>query len=237
MAITGRIKPPNSGLTTEAAEALKQSLPDEDIDGADAESDFILSGVNTLESPPFAETGDTIPEADYSDEPPKSRLRSEAKEPPEPKDASARPPSIAEWEDFFCRIVLRVLCDWYIQLAFRGIDEDLLSDREIDRLQLSDDERRRIGVPFAEISHKSKFMRKHGRMIVASGGAMDAIIAFGVWTARVNRIARKYKPKTVQGKMYERTGQNAPAAEGNWTSGSNGGRVPGDGFTIINPGS
>jgi hypothetical protein len=179
--------------------------------------------------PLFAEdeTGDGIDD---------SRLRLTPDEPPPARDAKAGVPSITEWEDFFSRILLRVACDWYIQQAFSGVDENLLTDREIQRIQLSDDEKRRIAVPFAELSHKSKVMRKYGRTIIASGGAFDAIITIGTWTSRVNRIARKYKPRNIQGRVVnERTGQSAPAAEGNGFSGANGGRI-GEGWTIINPG-
>jgi hypothetical protein len=139
--------------------------------------------------------------------------------------------------DFFSRIVIRVACDWYIEWAFRGVDENRLTDREIARIQLSDEERKRIAVPFAELSHKSKFMRKHGRTIVASGGLFDAIIALGTWTSRVNRIARKYKTVTMPGRVVpnERAGQDQSAENGPGYAGANGGRIV-DGVTIINPG-
>ena len=144
-------------------------------------------------------------------------------------------PLMSGWISF-SRIVLRVSCDWYIEWAFRGVDENLLSERDITRLQMSEEERKRIATPFAEFSHKSKFMRKHGRTIVASGGMFDAIIAIGTWTNRVNRIARRHKPQTVQGKVVinDGTGQNqSPPSPGGY-AGANGGRV-GD-FTIHNPG-
>lgn len=174
------------------------------------------------------ETGDGIEEP---------RLRQKAEEPPPARGAKPGIPSIDEWMDFFSRIVLRVACDWYIEWAFRGVDENHLTDREIQRIQMTDEERQRIAVPFAEISHKSKFMRKHGRTIVASGGAFDAIVAIGTWTSRVNRIARKHKPNVVPGRVTpnERTGKSEPSPDGNGYSGANGGRIV-DGVTIINPG-
>jgi hypothetical protein len=174
------------------------------------------------------ETGEDI------DEP---RLRVKAEPPPPAHDAKASIPSIDEWMDFFSRIVLRVSCDWYIEWAFRGVDENLLTDREVDRVQMTDEERKRIATPFAEFSHKSKFMRKHGRTIVASGGMFDAIVAIGTWTNRVNRIARKHKPQTVQGRVVvnDGTGQNQPPTPPGGFTGANGGRVPGD-WTVVNPG-
>lgn len=166
---------------------------------------------------------------DFIDEP---RLRTRKLPTPPPRDATKSIPSIDEWMDFFSRIFLRVVCDWYISYAFRGIDEDLLTDREVDRLQLTDEERKRIAVPLAELSNKSKVMRRYGRTIVASGGAFDALITLGTWAGRVNRIAGRYKARNIKGQVYERTGQDAQAGT---PAGANGGRVTGD-WTIINPG-
>jgi hypothetical protein len=225
LAITGRIQPPNSGLTEEAKAALNldpliSELEDSeygDIGSEDIETETRL--------PLFTETGDWIDD---------SRLKQKPLPTPPPRDASKAIPSIDEWMDFFSRIFLRVVCDWYISFAFRGINEEVLSDREIDRLQLSDEERKRIAVPMAELSNKSKIMRKYGRTIVASGGGFDALITLGTWASRVNRIASRHRPKTAEGRvMYERSGSGTQEADG--TEGSNGGRV-GGGWTIVNPG-
>ena len=174
------------------------------------------------------ETGDGVDD---------SKLRQKSEAPPPPREAKPGIPSLDEWMDFFSRIVLRVSCDWYLEWAFRGVDENTLTDREIDRIQLTLEERQRIAVPLAELSHKSKFMRRHGRTIVASGGAFDAIVALGTWTSRVNRIARKHKPHTVQGKVVpnERSRQGEPSEAQPGFAGANGGRIV-DGVTIINPG-
>jgi hypothetical protein len=232
---TGRI-PGKRGLTKEAAEALRAQagMPTDpivtDLD-EDAEDNlpFDVSIGPPQDFGTDFETGDDIP-----DEP---KLRTKAEPPPPARDAKASIPTIDEWSDFWSRIVLRVACDWYIEWAFRGVDENSLTDREIERVQMSTEERQRIGTPLAEFSHKSKFMRKHGRTIVASGGMFDGIVAIGTWTSRVNRIARKHKPQTVQGRVIpnERTGQGEPRPNGPGYEGANGGRV-GDGFTIINPG-
>lgn len=222
-------RPKNHGLTPEAAEALNLQLDGLDTSSAEdqAEAEYIADA--GIGYPQFAETGDDIDDGT-------SRLRTDAPPPPDARDPKAGIPNIDEWMDFFSRIVLRVLCDWYISYAFRGVDEDLLSDREIKRLQLTDEERKRIAVPFAELSHKSKIMRKYGRTIVASGGAFDAIIALGVWTSRVNRIARRYKPRTGGYVINERTGQAEQGTPPDgYATGANGGRI-GEGITIINPG-
>ena len=165
-----------------------------------------------------------------------SRLRQKVEDTPSPRDAKPGIPSLDEWLDFFSRILLRVACDWYIDFAFRGVSEDSLTDREIDRIQMTEEERKRIAVPLAELSHKSKLMRRHGRTIIASGGAFDAIIALGAWTRRVQRIARRHKTHTVAGRVVnERTGQGTPSSGGGAYAGANGGLVNG-GVTIVNPG-
>lgn len=223
MTTPGRIRPPNQGLTEEAKAALNLD-PDLDPSEIDPDLDIDSDSVGAQTSLPlFDETGD------YIDEP---RLRTRALPTPPPRDATKGIPSIDEWMDFFSRILLRVVCDWYISFAFRGIDEDLLTDREIDRLQLTDEERKRIAVPLAELSNKSKVMRRYGRTIVASGGAFDALLTLGTWASRVNRIASRYKTRTLKGQVYERSGQDAQEAG---TAGANGGRVAGE-WTIVNPG-
>lgn len=229
MALVGRI-PGKQGLTPEAEKALREMsdpiVTSSDDDQEDNTDPAFEAGA--VGPPLFDETGDFIDDG--------SRLRQRVEEPPPPRDAKPGIPSLDEWLDFFSRIVLRVMCDWYIEWAFRGVDENILTDREVDRIQMSDAERQRISVPLAELSHKSKFMRRHGRTIVASGGAFDAIVALGTWTRRVNRISRRHKPRTVQGKIvHERTRSGQPASDGAANAGANGGTVPG-GFTIINPG-
>lgn len=225
MALTGRIRPPNQGLTPEAAEALGLEPEIEDL--SERSLDEELADVEAEPaSPLFTETGDFIEEP---------RLRSKVLPTPPPRDASKGMPALDEWMDFFSRIFLRVICDWYISFAFRGVDESALSDREIDRLQLSDEERKRIAVPLSELSYKSKLMRKHGRTIIASGGAFDALITIGMWASRVNRIAARYRPRTVQGKVFGRD-SSGPDAQANGTEGaegSNGGRI--GNWTIYNP--
>lgn len=226
MALTGRIRPPNQGLTPEAAEALGME-PQIEATGLDGPPlDVGLGDVEAEPAPPlFDETGDFIEEP---------RLRQKSIPTPPPRDASKGMPQLDEWMDFFSRIFLRVICDWYISFAFRGVDENALSDREIDRLQLNDEERKRIAVPLSELSYKSKIMRKHGRTIIASGGAFDAIITIGMWASRVNRIAGRYRPKDVQGKLYDSSRPNAAQNGATGAEGSYGGRV-GD-FQVYNPG-
>lgn len=152
-------------------------------------------------------------------------------------------PDVDEWLDFFSRIVLRTLLDWYVDYAFRGIDEDLVTDRDLERLALSKDERNEIAAPLAEYANKNKFTRKHGREIVALADSMESMIVLTRYVMRVNRIARKYRPK--QNKRPSRMNLRAESgveANGNFgqdTSGfipgANNGRFPA-GYDVYNPG-
>lgn len=105
-------------------------------------------------------------------------------------------PSIDEWMDFFSRVLIKVATDYYIDMAFRNIDEDMLTDREVSRIKLANEERDRIARPFAELAYKSKYTRKHGRSIIAAAGSIDAVVQLGMWYSRVGRIARKYQRMT-----------------------------------------
>lgn len=105
-------------------------------------------------------------------------------------------PNIDEWMHFFSKVVIRLSTDFYIDMAFRDVDENLLTDRDIERIKLTDTERDRMARPFAEYSNKSKFMRKHGRSIVSAADSIDAVIQIGMWVSRVNRIAARVKGKT-----------------------------------------
>ena len=224
-----------------------------------------VTGAGTpFDVPPVMSSGDSIPDAeiagnesgDAETRPPDSasprkrgtRISRTTKatvtpdSEPESRDAKSGPPNLDEWARFFSRIVLKTACRWYLSYAFRGIDEDMLSEREVERLAMTDDERKLISTPMAELSNKSKFMRKHGRTIVASGDAFEAMVVLGAWMARVNRIAAKYKPKQPKIRVngVSQNGSSGPGmAETNgnpYTNGTTGGRIP-DGFPVYRTGS
>ena len=160
----------------------------------------------------------------------------------ESRDASNKPPTLDEWSYFFGKIVLKISCDWYLQFAFRGIDENIVSDRDLERLGMTDDERKLISTPLAELSNKSKFMRKHGRTMVASGDAFYAMVTLGAWMSRVNRIASKYRPHHPKMRVNGTVDNNGNSGQGaeapgysSFTTGATNGRVP-DGYPIYRPG-
>lgn len=152
-------------------------------------------------------------------------------------------PDVDEWLDFFSRIVLRTLLDWYVDYAFRGIDEDLVSERDLERLVLTKDERNEIAAPLAEYANKNKFTRKHGREIVALADSMESMIVLTRYVMRVNRIARKYRPNKPKAQRPRVTlSESGASSNGNFGQGSEGfipgannGRFPA-GYDVYNPG-
>jgi hypothetical protein len=159
--------------------------------------------------------------------------RRRRKNPEEPKGTA---PNADEWLDFFSRIVIRFITEWYADFAFRGIDEDIVSDRDAERLLLTEEERDVIARPFAEYANKNPFMKKHGREIVAFADSFESIVILGRWFSRVNRIAAKYRPRkskppTVRGKAEYNGHSGQSAASANGTQASNG-----SGFVVYNPG-
>jgi hypothetical protein len=173
-----------------------------------------------------------IVKSDDDDEPlNKGFGRRRRKNPEEPK---AGPPNIDEWMDFFSRIVIRFLTEWYVDLIFRGIDEDDISDRDAAKLLLTEEERNTIARPFAEYANKNPYMRKHGRQIVAFADSFESVVMLGRWFARVNRVAKKYKPR----KQNVRSTVQRMGANGNGSSGesaestANGSHQ----FSVFNPG-
>jgi hypothetical protein len=264
--MTTPIHPPNRGLTEEAAEALALqgiSLDDTSLVSGDSDEDFLDSLTDTP-FPTLAASdpgiplsdGDTIDaevgnvgEADDNSPPSsasRSRLSRIRKDPnwekATPREATSKPPTVDEWQKFFANVVMKMIASWYLSFAFRGIDEDLLSEREVERLALTDDERQLISVPFAELANKSKILRKHGRAIVASGDSVHALMVIGAWMARVNRIAAKYRPRQPRMQMngVSQNGssrQSTSQASGDaFTRGTGNGQVP-NGYRVYNPGS
>lgn len=248
------IVPPNHGLTPEAREALReqgidvgsQEDEDEPLDVGelpDLESAAFRSMIATEAAPSVESTGDAIvvgeivtDDGTVPKDRPSGRTRGTSSRAAsstsrdEPRtDPKAGPPSLDEWQKFFSRVVLKVFINWYLDFAFRGIPEDALNERELERLVMTEDERNAVAVPFAELSHKSKLMRKYGRTIVASGGAFEAMVTLGAWMRRVNKIAAAHRPKQ-QRATNVRTQANGNSGQGsqesNGTQGAYGGRIP-----------
>lgn len=107
----------------------------------------------------------------------------------------AGPPTLDEWQDFFGRVVFLTLAEWYVQICFLGVPEEIISDEDLQRCMLTKDERKAIALPISELANKSSTARKHGRQVIAFFETAESFILIGVWMAKVRRIANKYKPK------------------------------------------
>lgn len=236
--MTEPIVPPTHGLTDEALAALNLEPSQNghvDIDSETADDPFpqMSSGDSIVFDAELLEDEPEGKEKPRERAPRGSRRASSRGEERDTapgraaRDAKAGPPSLDEWLGFFSSVVLRLVVNWYLNYAFRGVDEDALSDREVERLAMTDEERQTIAVPFAELSHKSKFMRRHGRTIVASGDAFNAVIVLGMWMGRVNRIAARHRPKVQKGQanVNGSSGQSTPQGAGT-PFGATGGRFP-----------
>lgn len=160
-----------------------------------------VEGVESPEEPTTANTKE-LPKA-------RTRLKSEAKL-SDLSTARTGIPTIDEWMDFFSRVVLRVGTDWLVDWTFRGIDEELLSEREVEKIRLLPEERDRIAKPFAELAYKNRFTRKHGREIIATAGSIDAFLQLALWYSRINRIALKYRRMSGQQKTFQQRTHEPP---------------------------
>jgi hypothetical protein len=179
-------------MTAEAEAASLNGFGDiaSDAESLFSDAEAGKSPFDWFDDPDSSAVGDIV-DAEIVDDG-KSRLKSDRPEALD-RDAKSGIPNIDEWMHFFSNVILRLATDWYIEMAFRGVDEDLLSEREVDKIKLDKSERDRVARPLAEYSNKAKFTRKHGRMIIASADSIDAVLQLGMWFSRVNRIAAKYK--------------------------------------------
>jgi hypothetical protein len=151
------------------------------------------------------------------------------------------PPDLKEWQDFFARIVVRILIEGYLALVLGDLFDEL-TPAEAAQLTLSKEDMSKIAVPLATTANSSSFMQKHGRTIITIGDSYESLLLLLLWMRRVNRIARKH------GKTRRRRNQNRPVTgrvvrseENNNagfdvdSSGESGG-APINGF-VFNPGS
>lgn len=241
--------PPKSPLTAEAkAELLRNGIPEHGTDSANvyappaetdnpvAEQIYLTPAGEPATETSSDEIGSLIDQAvAQSDDKPLIDP-----EKPQPADTKTGPPSVDEWLDFFSRIVLKIGCELYIDFAFRGIDEKIVTAEDLQRVQLRKNERDSLARPFAQFANKSKYARKHGRQIVALTDSVESAVTLGIWARRVNRIAKKYRPvKTTpvrpQNVRIMNNGDIGQATP-NGVNGARGGHIP-DGYGVYNPGS
>jgi hypothetical protein len=177
------------------------------------------------------EAMDAVPEPEPGNIVDSNLPRADAEKPVK-KVAAAGIPNIDDWMDFFSRVVFRTFSDFYVDFAFRGVDEDAVSDSDVQKLKLTAEERAEIAAPLASYANKSKFMRKHGRMIIAGADSIDALIILGMWMARVNRVAAKYRPAKLK---KVRNGTVPPGTAS--ANGHGNGQPPTEPIRVFNPGT
>lgn len=162
------------------------------------------------------ETGEAIdaavPEA-TTEVAPVVQITSGSRERARDSRAKSGPPTIAEWQDFVAGIVIRMGTDYFVDWAFRGIDENRVTDQDAVRVRLTDDECDQIGRPIAELLNKLAFTRKHGRAIIGGAGSAQSILILGRWYARVSRIAAKYQRQQTPGPHAQQRMHAVPSQE------------------------
>jgi hypothetical protein len=256
------IKPNSNGLTPEAQEHLRtQGIPEGDIDSdtelttpyvinnySDPLSEYTAVNPEQFESP----AADDAPEQNVGDivnDAAKAELPAVAKERPitegfgprrrrNPGDPKKTAPDVDEWMDFFSRVVIRFLTEWYADYVFRDISEEAISDDDAARLLLTEEERDTIARPYAEFANKNPFLKKHGRQIIAISDSFESTVILGRFMMRVNRIARKYRPeprKPQRPTVKLRPEENHHGNNGQSQESAGAGPIP-EGYPVYNPG-
>lgn len=129
---------------------------------------------------------------------------------PTKKNARGTAPTAIEWQDWFSNVLIRYATDYYLSFAFRGIDEDIVSERDLNRINLSKEERHRIAEPLAEFASKSSIGKKYGRTLISTTGSLESLVTLGMWASRVSRIARKYRPERTKKNVNSRQTESEP---------------------------
>jgi hypothetical protein len=111
-------------------------------------------------------------------------------------ELKVRAPDFSEWHTYLGDFVIKWTCRGYIAYVFRGLERDLLLTKvENDALEPDKEMLASMAKPFAHMASRSKLGEKYGRVIIDSSESIEAVIAFGMWAARANRIANRYNGK------------------------------------------
>lgn len=138
--------------------------------------------------------------------------------PKPPAKPTIKPPDFAEWTDFIGTVMFRWVTRAISAVILRGIDRNVLEPDELDDIDLDDEQLTAIAKPFAHVATKSAFLTKHGREILDSKDAIEAAVIMFMWMGRVNRIAKKYRPRHQaerNGSNGNSSGQNVSQDQGN----------------------
>jgi hypothetical protein len=154
-------------------------------------------------------------------------------------EAKAGPPSLNEWQDFFGRFVIKLLVDAYLYLILGDLIDEL-TPQEAKQIQLSKEDMQDLAAPLASMSNKSRFMKKHGRTIIAAADSYESIITLLMWMRRVNRIAKRHRKMKQPQTMNVQPIRTEDGVSNEVVDGHNPGQVNGTefpGFSVFNPGS
>jgi hypothetical protein len=188
-------------------------------------------------------TADAEPPPDYRDS--AAALNAIAAAPEDevddaPPPARSGPPRVDEWQHFFSKVLIGTLTDFYVMAAFRGIDEEQLSEKDAKSLVMTKNERDAIARPLAEFANKTPYLRKRGRLIVSSADSLESLVTLGMWFSRVNRISRKHRPNRAQRPRTVRSNvdvSSGPGSPNPTTNGAEPGTRDFSEFRVFNPGS
>lgn len=125
---------------------------------------------------------------------PKPPAQPKSPAPPAPKGKTG-PPDFSEWQDFISGVVLHWLTKAFVTVMLRGIDRNLLTDDDIEDIELDDDELLCIARPFSNLLLRTGFNAKYGRHIINARDTIESAVMLFMWASRVNRIGKKYRPK------------------------------------------
>jgi hypothetical protein len=154
-------------------------------------------------------------------------------------EAKSGPPSLSEWQDFFGRFVIKLLVDGYLYLVLGDLLDEL-TPSEAKQIQLSKEDMQELAAPLASLSNKSRFMKKHGRGIIAAADSYESIFTLLMWMRRVNRIAKRHRKMKQPQTMTVQPINTQDGVSDEVSNGYNSGQVNGadiPGFSVFNPGS
>lgn len=112
------------------------------------------------------------------------------------KQPGQGPPDFSEWEEFFGAFIIRWITRAIVAFVFRGLSDyrSLITPEELEALELDPEDAAAIARPLAHVAERSAIGKKYGRSIIESRDAIQSLIALTMWTNRINRIAKKYRP-------------------------------------------
>lgn len=126
-----------------------------------------------------------------------------------------KPPDFAEWTEFIGTVVLRWAARGISAVILRGIDRDTIDPADLDEIDLDEEQLTALAKPFAHVADRSKFLTKHGRAIIDSKDAIEAAVILFMWMGRVNRVAKKYRPRhAVKGEVENGTVNSGADVQG-----------------------